>query len=115
MPVKNLDDLAIGDILSGDITNSRGLVLVRSGAEVTDAHIRLFRMWGVNSAPVADSDAPETAGAAAVTEAHLDRAKAKITRCFGDSIDNEVMAEILRVAVEMRAEKLAVGEIHDSE
>ena len=37
----------------------------------------------------------------------LDQAEAEIKERFGDSLDNEVMAEILRVAVDLRAARIA--------
>ena len=115
MPVKNLDDLAVGDVLSGDVANSQGVVLVRAGIEISEAHLRLFRALGVKAAAVADPDDAGAVGEVAVGEECLARAEATIKKCFGESLDDDVMAEISRVAVEMRAAKLAVGEIDDSD
>ena len=108
MPAKKLDDVNVGDVLAKDLTNSQGAVLVKAGAAITESHLRLLRMWGVSSVEVADP-AGGTTGAAAVTEKLLDEAEAAIRMRFGASLDNEVMAEILRVAVELRAAAMAAA------
>lgn len=109
MPEKKLDDLTVGDVLSKDLTNSQGAVLVKSGAPITASHIRLLRMWGLSSVEVRDAHGGP-GGAAHVAEKLLDQAEAEIRKRFGPSLDNEVMAEILRVAVELRAARVAVGQ-----
>lgn len=115
MPDKKPDDFIEGDVLARDITNSQGVVLARAGTELKDAHRRLFRMWGVKTIAVAGPDDPEAGNAVTVTEEHLNQAEETLKNCFGDSLDNEVTAEIFRVGVEIRAGKLAAGEIHDSD
>ena len=47
-------------------------------------------------------------GAVEPTEKLLDQAEAEIKERFSDSLDNEVMAEILRVAVELRAARITM-------
>jgi len=41
----------------------------------------------------------------------LDRAEAELTVQFNDTQDNEIMAEIFRVGVQMRAAVLAASEV----
>ena len=109
MPVKKLDDLTVGDVLSKDLTNSQGAALVKAGTPIAESHMRLLRMWGVSSVEVQDANGG-SGGAVQVAERLLDEAEAEIRTRFGPSLDNEVMAEILRVAVDLRAARMAVGQ-----
>lgn len=97
MPMKKLDDAHAGDVLAQDITNPQGAVLVKAGTPLEEKHLRLLRMWGVEAVRVAGEG--DGADAAAVAPNQLDHAEAEVKRRFGPSLDNEVMAEILRVAV----------------
>jgi len=106
MPTKPIDEIAVGDLLATDLTNSQGAVLVKAGVRVGESHMRMLRMWGIESVEVADAEAGG-GGAVAPTEKLLDQAETEIKERFAGSLDNEVMAEILRVAVELRAARIA--------
>ena len=103
MPVKKLDDTKPGDVVACELTNGQGAVLVKAGTALNEGHLRLLRMWGVNIVRIRAEDGTESAGNATQAEKLLDEAEAEIKARFGASLDNEVMAEILRVAVEQRA------------
>ena len=107
MQTKTIDEIAAGDVLATDLTNSQGATLVKAGVRIGESHMRMLRMWGIESVEIADA---ETGGGGAVepTEKLLDQAEAEIKERFSDSLDNEVMAEILRVAVELRAARITM-------
>ena len=104
MSMKKLDDVTVGDIVGGDVLNPQGAVLVKAGVGVEEKHLRLFKMWGIEKLEVRDG---RDDGHAEEFEALLDQAEAEIKERFGPSLDNEVMAEILRVAVEQRAARMS--------
>jgi hypothetical protein len=103
MSVRELDDVNVGDIIGADVRNSQGAVLVKTGVGVEERHLRLFKMWGVEKLEIRDGS---DGGGAGELEALLDQAEAEIKQRFGPSLDNEIMAEILRMAVEQRAAKM---------
>lgn len=105
MPLKRLEDVQVGDVLAQDLTNAQGTVLVKANTPLQEAHIRLLRMWGVEKAHIAAPDSSEEESQS--PDACLDAAEAEIKKRFGKSLDNEVMAQILRVAVIQHAAKLA--------
>jgi len=107
MTVKRVEDLAEGDVVGADVVNAQGAVLVKSGVPLVEKHLRLLKMWGVEKLKVDDGTAEEHGGE---MEAMLDAAEAEIKARFGPSLDNEVMAEILRVAVEQRAAQMSAKE-----
>jgi len=106
MPTKTIDEIAAGDVLATDLTNSQGAVLIKTGTRIGESHMRMLRMWGIESIEIANAEA---GGGETIepTEKLLDQAEAEIKERFGDSLGNEVMAEILRVAVELRAMRIA--------
>ena len=63
MPVKPLDEVAVGDVLARDLKNAQGMVLAKQGARVTDALLRTLKMWGVESVKVNDGDAAQASDA----------------------------------------------------
>ena len=112
MPPKNIDDIQPGEVLAEDVTNAQGVVLARAGATVSAAHLRLFRTWGITALPVA-GDENDSPGPAPVSQEHLNRAEATLLRRFGGAPEDEVTAEVFRISVEMRAKKIAAGEIDE--
>lgn len=112
MPIRKVDALEEGDILAGDIANAQGVVLVKAGAAIKAAHIRLFELWGVLTVQVADAGSGG-GRTKEVTEEHREKAQADLKALFGASLEGEIMEEVFRVAAEMRAAKLASGEIDE--
>jgi len=106
MSLKRLEEVKEGDVAGADVINPQGAVLVKSGVPLQEKHLRLLRMWGVESVKIDDGQ-EEEGGAGA--ESMLDAAEAEIKARFGPSLDNEVMAEILRVAVQQRAARMNSG------
>lgn len=52
MGVVSLEALKPGMILAGDIRDRNGRVLLSAGAEITEKHLRIFKMWGIHAASV---------------------------------------------------------------
>ncbi len=56
MGVVSLDAIKPGMILAGDIRDRNGRVLLSTGAEITEKHIRLFKMWGIHTASIQEGE-----------------------------------------------------------
>lgn len=52
MATLSLDAIKPGMILAGDVKDRNGRALLSAGAEITEKHIRIFKMWGIHSAPI---------------------------------------------------------------
>jgi len=112
MVTKQVDEITAGDVLAGDVVCGDNRLLAKAGVTLGDTHIRVFRMRGVKSVEVADR-AGEGDDESIGPDMNMlkDRASAELTVQFGKRMDNEVMAEIFRVGVEMRAGILAAAEV----
>ncbi len=47
-----LDAIQPGMILANDVKDRNGRVLLSKGAEITDKHLRIFKMWGIHTVDV---------------------------------------------------------------
>ena len=48
----NIEDLQPGMVLSGDVKDRSGLMILASGTEIADKHIKIFKSWGITEADV---------------------------------------------------------------
>lgn len=59
MPKIKLDDLREGMIVESDVKNLDDMLLLPSGCELTDRHIRILQAWGITDINVKASDQAE--------------------------------------------------------
>lgn len=52
MGVISLDGIKPGMILAGDVKDRNGRALLSAGAEITEKHLRIFKMWGILEAHI---------------------------------------------------------------
>ncbi len=52
MGIINLEDIQTGMILDADVKDDRGRVLLSTGTEITEKHLKVFKMWGVTEADI---------------------------------------------------------------
>jgi hypothetical protein len=48
----NLEDIQTGMILGKNVIDRSGRILLGSGQEITEKHLRIFKMWGVTEADI---------------------------------------------------------------
>lgn len=57
MPIIDIQRAEPGVVLAADVKDKRGNILLRAGAELTEAHLRSLSMWGVRTLDIeADED-----------------------------------------------------------
>ena len=61
MGIINLEDIQVGMILAGDIRERSGRILLAGGSEITEKHLRVFKMWGITEADIKDVEKEEIA------------------------------------------------------
>ena len=62
----NIGDVRPGMILAADVQDRNGRTLLAKGVEISEKHIRIFKMWGISEADIQgvaheDVEAQETA------------------------------------------------------
>lgn len=60
MGVISLDAIEPGMILAGDVKDRSGRVLLSTGAEISEKHLRIFKMWGILTVSVRGEEQEET-------------------------------------------------------
>jgi len=61
----NLGDIQTGMILDKDVIDRSGRILLGAGQEITDKHLRIFKMWGVTEAEIQNVKKEEVSAQAA--------------------------------------------------
>ncbi len=113
MKTVKLQDLRAGMILTADVHDRSGRLLLEAGGRVGERHLRIFRMWGVSEAQVQDEAEDPAAPAAAragtpTDQEHLKRAAAAARRRFSRTdLEHPAIAELFAACVERIAARTA--------
>ncbi len=104
-----VDDLEVGMLLAENVHDQQGRLLLPSGTELTERHLRAFQMMGVVTVKIRGSgeDSQEPVISPEI------RAEAEVRvreRLRNHDLDHPVIAEILRFAIEREARLIAAGE-----
>jgi hypothetical protein len=98
MIILNVEELKSGMILAKAVYNHQELLLLESGAKITEKNIRMFKSWGVTAVCV-KGDFPDTDTENMGSEAEPRQALAiELKEKFADVLDNPVMLEMMRAA-----------------
>lgn len=52
MGLISISDIRPGMVLAGDVRDRNNRVLLAAGQEITEKHVKIFKMWGVTDADV---------------------------------------------------------------
>jgi hypothetical protein len=102
--------------LAADVKDRNGRVLLAAGAEITEKHIRIFRMWGATGADIEGVAREQiiSQAAAAIDPALLREAETQIASLFGRANkEHPAMNELFRLATLRTVEKRMKGARHD--
>ena len=96
----NLNDLQPGMVLAAPVYNKNEGLLLQKGVSLTDKHLKIFKTWGVTEADVEgyDKDKVEDDRYAFLSEEEIAEIESKLLHRFPDITENEVMAEVFRIA-----------------
>ena len=110
MGIVNISGLEPGMVLSGPVKDRLGRVLLDGGKELTEKHIRLFKMWGVTEAEVegvAQEDVIARA-VAAIDPEQVREAEQQTRELFNQSVpDHPAMKELWRLAIQRRIRSMS--------
>jgi hypothetical protein len=99
MTVEKLTNLVPGKILSEDVFNFQGLLLLKKDTYLTEKNLRMLKSWGVFEVRIIgeDGQAPPDGPRDQGSDANRD-IEAEIKEKFISDTDNPVMKEIMSVA-----------------
>lgn len=108
MAVVHIDNMVPGMVLSRDVLDRSGRMLLPAGAELTEKHFSIFRMWGILEAEVAGEavveDTEASATAVEVDPEVLAAARAEVERIFiYNDHEHPAIKELMRICTDRRA------------
>lgn len=110
--VVSVDDLEAGMVLADEVRDQQGRLLMPSGTELTDRHLRAFQLWGILSVRITSGDASEPAEPP-VSAADLEAARALVTgRLRHTDAAHPFIAELVQLCTLREARRLARGAVH---
>jgi hypothetical protein len=113
MPVVGYDDLEAGMMLAEEVRDQQGRLLVQAGTELTDRHLRAFRLWGIMSVRIRAADAEPGPAEVPLSAAELARGESVVRdRLRETDPEHPLMAELIRICTVREARRLARGETH---
>jgi hypothetical protein len=97
----NIGDVRPGMILAADVQDRNGRTLLAKGVEISEKHIRIFKMWGINEADIQGVALEDVAAqdAAAIDPGVREKAEETTMALFRFAdLEHEGMKEIARLA-----------------
>lgn len=103
----HIDNLASGMVLSRAVCDRGGRMLLPAGAELTEKHFSIFRMWGVLEVEILGDSVAEDAEATPNEEldpALLAEARDLVERLFvHNDREHPAIKELKRICIDRRA------------
>ncbi|MBW2673328.1 MAG: HDOD domain-containing protein [Deltaproteobacteria bacterium] len=118
MGLVKINQISPGMSLAEDLRDSRGRFLLPNGADLTERHIRVLKMWGVIEANIEGIAAEDVEDAAAleIDPALIEMAEKTVRGRFRYSnSDHPVTRELLRLATLQKAEEMRKQAEEDAE
>jgi hypothetical protein len=80
----NIGDVRGGMVLAADVLDRNGRTLLAKGVEVSDKHLRIFKMWGITEVDIQGVALEDVAAqdAAAIDPATREKAEAMVADQF---------------------------------
>ncbi len=93
----NLSDLKVGMSLGEDI-EFKGRIILRTGSELSEKNIKIFKTWGITEVHIVDSDVPsEDLESIGVSEEEIERIEKTIEKRFERANkDNVIIQELMK-------------------
>jgi hypothetical protein len=109
MGLMSIADVQPGMVLASPVYSPQEIMLLQEGTHITAKHIFLFKTWGVLEVAIKGIEGKDVinkdpAGPDPDNE-ELTRRQKALEHRFSNVLDNEIMAEIFRVAKEQLVEK----------
>jgi len=117
MGIINLEDIQPGMILDAEVKDRSGRLLLGAGSEITEKHLKIFKMWGVTEADIQGIEKEEIAveTAAELDPLLLQEAEAQGSELFCHTdLEHSFIKELFRLFTLRMVRQKSGGDDHDS-
>ncbi len=100
MGILSLDTIRPGMVLANDVKDRNGRILLASGSEITEKHLRIFKMWGILAVPVLgeEREEPPCHAPSEVDPDRLRKAESTVAQLFSlNDLDHPFIKELFRL------------------
>jgi len=104
-----VDDLAPGMVLGESVHDGQGRLLMSAGTELTERHVRAFRLWGIMSVRVRGADGEEEALPDISPEAMAAARERILPRFARNDLQHPLIAVLLDECARRDARRMATG------
>jgi hypothetical protein len=103
-----IDEIKVGMVLSDDVINPQGLVLIKKGVQLTDKHIKVLKRWGITSISITDfaDAAADTRPSTEIIQEKLAEIEAQLESRFAGCEHSEIMMNIKRCVHEYQVDRI---------
>lgn len=95
-----------GMVLASDAVNPVGALLLRAGHVLSEKNIRMLKSWGVGTIQVVKEEDEEGEGAEDAAPVNDRSVEEALRRRFSRCLDDPIMLEVMRVALELKLKSL---------
>jgi hypothetical protein len=112
MALISIDDLAAGMILKSAVNDRNGRLLLPTGTELSDKHLKIFRTWGVTGAEIEGVDGSSENQSATSPDSssdpqEIEAVRAQVVRRYvHNDLLHPMIAELIKICT---TRKLAHG------
>ncbi len=106
MPRIKTEHLQEGMVVSSDVKNMDGMLLIPSGCKLTARQIGILQAWGVTDIEVASSGGEDTDQLTKMTPEAIEKLSAEVRSSFWKTDDSDpVFAELFKIILRRRANR----------
>lgn len=104
-----LRDIQEGMILADDVIDQNGMLILSSGQNITDKHLRTFKAWGVTEVNIEDDRQGETE--VCLTEKNAENVSVEVKKQVDELFrytekQHPAMAELMEICILRKMESL---------
>jgi pantoate kinase len=103
MAIVHTDDIKDNMILSEEVKDIKGRLLLKKGQQMGPSHIRILKMWGVTEVNVAGGEEGEKETESAIDQKQIEKTREDVRQNFRHvDLDHPSAKELFRLAVQFR-------------
>ena len=98
-----LENIHSGMVLTADVTDRTGKVLLQSGSTIEEKHIKIFKIWGVSTVEIFEGEQPEVheVPSEVIESGNLKQLEKQLAHHFRNTDSaHEAIRELRRLALE---------------
>ena len=108
-PLVAIDDLQAGMVLTEDVHDAQGRLLMPRGTELTARHLRAFQLWGILGVPIRGQEGEAPPLPPPSPELLAEAEEQVRARFRHNDLTHPGMVELFRVCILREARRLAIA------